>query len=61
VRFWCWVVLLLDRLLARFDCVVYAGIGSSSMPFFVLVCKVLARELSSRLALWDVFCCLRLC
>jgi len=53
--------LLLVRLLARFHCVVYAGIGLSSMPFFVLKCMLLARELSPRLALCDVFCCLRLC
>jgi len=56
-----WVVLLLDRLLARFDGVVYAGIGLSSKPFFVLECKLLARELLPRLALWYVFCCLCLC
>jgi len=59
--FLCSVVLLLVRLCAHFDGVVYAGVGLSSMPFFVLECKLLARLLASRLALCDVFCCLRLC
>jgi len=59
--FLCSVVLLLVRLCARFHGVGYAGVGLSSMPVFVFENKLLARELSSRLALCDVFCCLRLC
>jgi len=33
-RFLCWVVLLLVRLLARFHCVVYVGVGLSWMRYF---------------------------
>jgi len=48
----CWRVLIVLFTL---------GLVCHGCRVFVLECKVLAREFSPRLALCDVFCCLRLC